>query len=245
MTQRDGKKRADTAGFTLIETLIAVALMGLVLAALGVIIAQWLPNWSLGFTRVQRSELVSTSLDRIVSDLGAAEFVTQNRDTKLPLFSGSERAVTFVRTAYGPNARHGLEIVRIAETADSKGTLLARSTALFAPGGPMVFANPVVLLRAPFRASFAYRGRDGTWKSAWQNEPELPTMIRLTIRDASSAQPLAISTAAVVHVELPAKCVRAANKRDCDDLTKQPEGSANNTSPQSQNSSFQNTLRGG
>jgi general secretion pathway protein J len=245
MRHRQGEKRAGVAGFTLIEMLVAVALMGLALTALSVIIAQWMPNWSLGFSRVQRSELVSIALDRIVADLGAAEFVMQSRDGKLPLFSGSERSVTFVRTAYGPNARHGLEIVNLAESADGRGPLLARSTAPFAPASPIRFANLVVLLRGPFRISLAYQGRDGLWKSAWQNEPELPTMVRLTVRDAATARPLAISTAAVVHVELPAKCVRSNVKRECDEITKGTASSANNTSPQSPSNSLQSSFRGG
>ena len=77
---RKHTRRADS-GFTLIEMLVAVVLMGLVLAALGVITAQWLPNWSRGFKRVQGGERVSITLDRIVSDLGAAEFLIQTVTT--------------------------------------------------------------------------------------------------------------------------------------------------------------------
>jgi general secretion pathway protein J len=228
----EGKLRAATAGFTLIETLVAVALMGIVLAAIGVITAQWLPNWSHGFSRVQRSELVSVALDRIVADLSAAEFVMPTRDSKQPLFSGSELGVTFVRTAYGPNARHGLEVVRIAETADRQGIALARSTTLFAPSGALSFANPVVLLRAPYRVSFTYAGRDGLWKNVWQNEAELPTIVRLTVRDAATERALAVSTAAVVHVEVPASCVRPGNKRECGALAGQDAGAPNQAKPQ-------------
>jgi general secretion pathway protein J len=243
MRQRNQQERAAISGFTLIETLVAVALMGLVLAGLSAIIVQWLPNWSLGFARVQHAELVSIALDRIVADLGAAEFVIQNSDTKSPLFSGSERGVTFVRTAYGPNARHGLEIVRIAESADGKGPLLARSTAPFAVASPASFANPVVLLRSPFRVFFSYQGRDGIWKNAWQNEADLPTLVRLTVRDATSGRSLAISTAAVVHVELPAKCAQSKAKSDCNEITKGHADSV--VAPQSPASAFQNALRGG
>jgi general secretion pathway protein J len=235
-----GKRQTADSGFTLIEMLVAVALMGVVLAALGVITAQWLPNWSRGFNRVQRGELVSLALDRIVADLAATEFVMPNHDSKLPLFFGTEVGVTFVRTAYGPNARHGLEIVRIAETADRQGSLLARSTTPFAPSGPMNFANPVVLLRAPYRLSFAYADKDGIWKSAWQNEAELPAMVRLTVLGAATERALAVSTVAIVHVDMPAECVRPRNKPECPALATQD--STDTTKPPAPGDAAQNAF---
>jgi len=244
LMKRKEKTPTATAGFTLIEILVAVALMGVVLAAIGIITAQWLPNWSRGFTRVQRSELVSVALDRIVADLGAAEFIMPDRDSKQPLFSGSELGVTFVRTAYGPNARHGLEVVRIAETADRQGFALARSTTQFVPSGAFNFANPVVLLRSPYRVSFAYAGHDGLWKNAWQNEAELPAIVRLTVRDAATEGALAVSTAAVLHVELPATCARARNKRECGALAAEDTASPDQAKPQSLES-LQAGLHGG
>lgn len=221
MRKHGGKTRRGDLGFTLIEMLVAVVLMGIVLAALGVITAQWLPNWSRGFYRVQGGERVSIALDRIVSDLGGAEFLISNGDNKLPLFSGDERGVTFVRSAYGPNPGHGLEIVRIAETADRQGLLLARSTTPFTPSGLMNFANPVVLLRAPYRVSFSYAGGDGVWKNSWQNQTELPAKVRLTVHGAATERALAVSTAAIVHVDLPAECVRPRNKPECRALATQ------------------------
>ena len=107
-------QREKCSGFTLIEALIAVALMGVILAALTSITSQWLPSWNRGIARAQRSELVRIALDQLIADLGVSEFITPNRDTKTPLFDGTEFSVTFVRTAIGPNARPGLEIVRIA-----------------------------------------------------------------------------------------------------------------------------------
>lgn len=233
MRKHKCKTGNDDSGFTLIEMLVAVVLMGIVLAALSVITAQWLPNWSRGFNRVQRGELVSIALDRIVSDLGAAEFLMSNGDNKLPLFSGNARGVTFVRSAYGPNAKHGLEIVRIAETADRQGLLLARSTTPFTPSGLMNFTNPVVLLRAPYRVSFAYAGRDGIWKNSWKNQTELPVTVRLAVHGAASEQALTVSTAAIVHVDLPAECVRPRNKPECRALETQDPADTSKPTPTS------------
>ncbi len=115
------KQRAGEGGFTLIETLVSLALMGLVLSALANLTAQWLPNWNCGIDRIQRSELIGIALQRIGADLAAAEYVPANRGERRPLFDGSELSVTFVRTALGPNAGPGLDVVRVGETTDQSG----------------------------------------------------------------------------------------------------------------------------
>src|SRR5438045_9756697 len=107
------RQRPLEGGFTLIETLVALALMGLVLSALANLTARWLPNWNRGLERIQRSELIGIALQRIGADLAAAEYVPANRDGRRPLFDGSEMSVTFVRTALAPNAVPGLDIVRV------------------------------------------------------------------------------------------------------------------------------------
>jgi len=219
MRRRRPLAHGAIAGFTLVEALMATVLMGIVLTALATITAQWLPNWSRGFARVQRSELAAVALDRIVADLAAAEFTPPNRDSKRPLFEGTELAVTLVRTAFGPNARPGLELVRLAETADLRGSKLVRSTAPFVPrdlrAAPPHFGDPVVLLSVPYRASFSYAGRDGVWRNSWLDAKELPAAVRLIIRDAATGRTLSASTVTVVRTQLPAECVAANADREC------------------------------
>ncbi|MEI9923783.1 MAG: prepilin-type N-terminal cleavage/methylation domain-containing protein [Bradyrhizobium sp.] len=226
MTAITTQQRASERGFTLIETIVAMALMGLVLSALASITAQWLPNWNRGLSRVQRSEVIGIALQRIGADLAAAEYVPPNRDTRHPLFEGSELSVTFVRTALGPNAGPGLDVVRVGETTDRGEFMTVRSRTRFTPLPPasslaeqMRFADPVVLLRAPYRLSFAYAGPDRIWKGAWRGADKLPAMIRLTIRDASTGRVLSVSTIAPVHVQVPSDCVRPDGS--CDDDKKQ------------------------
>jgi general secretion pathway protein J len=211
------KRRTGEGGFTLIETLVALALLGLVLSALANLTAQWLPNWNRGLERIQRSELIGIALQRIGADLAAAEYVPANRGERRPIFDGSELSVTFVRTALGPNAGLGLDVVRLGETTDQQGFVTVRSRAPFRPlplGSSLAeqlhFAEPVLLLRSPFRLSFAYAGQDRVWKGSWHDAEKLPAAIKLTIRDAASERILAISTATPVHVDAPARgdCTR-------------------------------------
>jgi general secretion pathway protein J len=213
---------AAVRGFTLMEAMVATVLMGMILAAMASITAQWLPSWNRGIARVQHAEVVSISLNRLVADIQAAEFISPNRQTKLPLFDGTPSSVILVRSAIGPSSRTGLEIVHIAEAADGPRTVIVRSTMPFVPLEPnqasinrLRFANPVALLNPPYRVSFAYSGDDGVWKDTWQNAPRLPTAIRVTVRDAATKRTLAISTTALIHVELPAACANTSAKTSC------------------------------
>lgn len=218
---RQGTRRSGIAGFTMIEALIATALMAAILGALATVTAQWLPNWNRGFARVQRSEMIALGIERIVADLAAAEFIPIGRGTADTLFDGAELSVTFVRFALGPNTRSGLEIVRLAEIAGDGGPTLVRTRARFVPivlgvndRDPIPFADPVVLLRPPYRVTFSYAASDRVWKPVWPATQGLPRAIRLTLRDGSG-RILSASTATNVHTELPAVCVFAKTAGDC------------------------------
>lgn len=209
MTTRAPGDRDDSSGFTLFEALVALALMGLILSALASVTAQWLPNWNRGLLRVQRNEQTAIALERLASDLSNALYVSPNGASRRPLFSGNELAVTFVRTALGPNSKPGLEIVRIGEIAEGPTLTLVRMRAPFVPlptgditVDPIPFADPVVLLRSPLRVSFAYAAADGVWRSAWQNNSELPGAVRIMVRNARDERTLAVSTAALVRAEM-------------------------------------------
>ena len=236
MSASPARQRGGEDGFSLIETLVAMALMGLVLSALAGITAQWLPNWNRGLERIQRSELIGIALQRIGADLAAAEYVPANRDARYPLFEGSELSVTFVRTALGPNAGPGLDVVRVGETTDRQGFVTVRSSAPFRPlplasslSEQIQFGEPVLLLRTPFRLSFAYAGQDRIWKSSWRDSDKLPAAIKLTVRDAANERILSISTVAPVHVQSPAQGDCAQSDGGCDGKPVAPNNSQGNS----------------
>ena len=215
------------AGFTLIEVLVATLLMTVILAALATVTSQWLPNWNRGMAHVQRAERLALGLDRIVADLSVAKMMPLNGDAKTPLFEGTELAVTFVRTAVGPNTRPGLEIVRLIEKADDQGLAMVRERTPFVPrpsDAQIRFADQVVLIRAPFRVTFAYAGPDQVWQPEWRGQAELPEMIRIAVRDGATGQVLAVSSAAIPHVTAWAECARAKNALACLTARLKPDG---------------------
>jgi len=222
MTAQPQPDREAIAGFTLLEALIATALLGMILTALATITAQWLPNWNRGMSQIQRDEHIALGLERLTADLAAAEFIPAGRETRQPWFDGADRSVTFVRTALNPNAGPGLEIVRIAEVSSAAGPLLVRSQAPFvpvstatAPRDQLTFRDPVVLLRAPYRITFSYAGPDRIWRELWRQQMQLPRAVKLTLRDTSTQRIFAVSTATPVHVALPMDCIVAKSLAAC------------------------------
>ncbi len=205
-----------------------MALMGLVLTGLALVTAQWLPNWQRGLARVQQSELLALAIDRIVADLAAAEFVPANIESKRPLFEGSELSVTFVRSALGPNARPGLEIVRLSEASNPRPALV-RSTALFAPrppdAAPPRFADPIALVSSLYRVSILLC-RPG-WRVAGATG-SMPRSCRgrsaSSSASAATSRTLGASTATVIHTELPMECVTEETRRGCGNSA--PQGTA-------------------
>lgn len=207
-----------SAGFTLVEALAATLLMGIILAALATVTGQWLASWDRGFTRLQRIELLAIGLDRLTDDLAAAEFISigPGNGNALPMFDGDKLSVTFVRTTLAPNAGGGLEVVRIAETSDGGAPALVRSTAPLPTGAlqdadALVFANPVVVIRAPYRVSFSYAGPGRVWRDTWQGQNQLPRAVRAQVRDNATSMLLAASTSTLIHIELPASCTWTGN----------------------------------
>ena len=219
------RRGASNAGFTLLETMLATALFLIVIAALATVTGQWLPSWNHGFARVQRTEHLALGMERIMADVAAAQFISPNAAVKRPVFDGTELGVILVRSAIGPNAQPGLEFVRIVEIASERGPVLVRASAPFVPVEPdasailgMKFSEPVVLVRPPFRVSFAYSGPDRLWQPTWQGAGQLPSAIRVTVRNAVSGEVLTVSSAVKVHVNAPALCANA-QAQNCKDLT--------------------------
>ena len=173
--------RSSERGFTLLEALAAVAVVGAILIAVGAISAQWLPQWRHGFERAQSADNIAQALDRIGADIAAAEYARLDAAAVGPLFRGAADGVAFVRSASGPNASPRLEVVRVGAVPTADGAVTQRAHATFEPGAVGSFRDGVTFLRPPFRLALAYAGPDAQWRSSWSGGKTLPRAVRLTV----------------------------------------------------------------
>ena len=181
--------------------------------------------------RVQGNEQVALGLERLGADLAAAEFISSGTDTR-PVFDGTDRSITFVRTALGPNAGPGLDLVRIAEIDTENGPQLLRTRSPFIPNA---FGNamrqqssydPVVLLRMPYRLAFAYAGPSRTWQPTWRSQYQLPAAIKVTLVNTSRRDVPLLTTTIPVHAKLPVECAVAKSPTECLAARSQPARAA-------------------
>jgi general secretion pathway protein J len=209
---------AADAGFTLLEAIVALAIGGFIVATLATVTSQWLGSWNRGARTLQQAELLTAALDRIVADLSVAQFVPASEVGKSVLFAGSDTSVVFARRPLLVEPAQGLELVRLTQQGEGAAATLIRSRA------PLSFAltvarfddrAPVVLLRAPYRAVFAYAGEDRVWRSSWSKATRLPRSIRITIIDGATGRALTSSTTVTVHVDVPMLCVPARSLDEC------------------------------
>jgi general secretion pathway protein J len=217
---RDHSACPREAGFSLLETLLALLLMTAIMTVLGIVTSQWLPFWDRGFQRMQGVAAVAVGVDRLVRDLAAAEFVTSGGADDPPVFDGAEQEVTFVRTAIGPNTPPGLQIIHIGVAIEDRRPALTRTITAFAigKGGPASarppFSAPVTLVRAPFQVRFSYAGEDREWRSDWRGQQRLPRAIQVLVTDFSGAR--VMIAAAMVGAQAPARCVGVRTMAQCE-----------------------------
>jgi len=212
MTARRARRRI--AGFTLDRGADRDALMGVILGALATVTAQWMP-------KLEPAAWARSSAARFWGSGWSGWSPTFRRPNSsraaaipAPVFDGTELSMTFVRSALGPNTRSGLELVRIGEIGSDRGPQLVRARTRFVPvtadtaNDQPSFADPVVLIRAPYRVTFAYCGaRQGLAQPVGAAPANCRRRSVCRCATATTDRILQVSTATMVHAEMPPDCI--------------------------------------
>ena len=181
----------------MLEALAALALSGLVLAAVplasGILIRSWqsatsgsdrLDTLATGLSVVRR-ELSAMRRERFASRDGAGAYV----------FLATSDQLGFVIPDAGPRSERGEYMVMLAARPETNGNSLVRLMAPFRPDMKNFDAitkdDPVVLMSGPWKYEFRYamQKRDGIeWLDQWLDEQDLPIAVRLDVLDYTTGK---------------------------------------------------------
>jgi general secretion pathway protein J len=221
-------RRADRrAGFTLLETLAALAIAAAILAVIGQITSQALRNWNRGEATIAAMEMLTRGLNRMAADLSVAlPMRLPGSDGTTVLFQGDASHILFVAaTGFGAGNR-GVELISVSAVPDRDGSLVVRQR------GPVAsltstLRDPVVLMRGRLHVKFSYRDRAGQPVAVWSGRPDLPSAVHVEIYGAGAAPVFPVPAILTLPADLAADClapddVEDAEKR-CPNLAAQPQ----------------------
>jgi general secretion pathway protein J len=181
------------AGFSLIETLAALAIAGAVFAVIAEFSGRLLLNWNRSETTISVMEMLTRGLGRMGTDLTLAlPMSPPGTDGSTTYFTGDATHFSFVAaTGFGVGDR-GVELLNFAMLDNKDDFYLVRQRAPVS-NPPGEFKDSVVLLHGRMQVRFFFRDRDGKLLDSWSKRPDLPTAVAVQVFGASGAifpQPL-------------------------------------------------------
>lgn len=169
----------QAAGFTLLETLVALAVTGLLFAALSAAL-----GFGLGPVRDRSARTEAGMRDAPVADFLRALIedarLTRSAPNAAVLFRGAADGLTLAAAPPVLAMEGGVQSVRLAI---ENGGLSVRWTPLDANGGP---GGETMLLPGASRLKLRYFGRlqlesGPGWHDAWTSAARLPSLISITL----------------------------------------------------------------
>jgi len=213
------------AGFTLIELVVAMALLAMIMALVYSGLAYAMRSWDAGEVNARRVVDRRIGVNFLRRELGEM-FPMRWKDPMLLRFAfdGERDSLRFVSARPPDVAQGGLSLVGLTvepgPVGGSRRLVMRRAMPDDAAKdfGPLDNAQPYVLIDNIDTVAFSYFGSendftDPRWSDKWTFEGRMPNMVKLAIRTADGAdlEPL------VVRVELgeEAGCLESSFQRVC------------------------------
>lgn len=201
--------RSD-AGFGLLEAILALAIAGLVLAAVTEVAGRTLRSWNAGLGTVAAIERTDLGLARLAADLSAlVPMHLATVDDDAVLFIGDERGMSF--TALTPTDRtgDGLAVIEIGIEPNGGAAALVRRSRRGRDAEPRD-GDRVVLLSGRVDLAFAYRDRTGERHGRWTRLGEVPSGVIVTLVGGRGGGGLPVEVLLPIRAAIPISCLVGA-----------------------------------
>ena len=193
MPRRPGRDHGS-AGFTLFELLISIALLGLIAMLLAGGLRFGTRAWEASAQRIERGSdihLVQSFLRRQVEQ--AFNPQSDGDEARAVDFQGTTESIRFTAPLMARAAPGGLYRLTIERNAEQALVLSWRPVDTIGPAAQDdTSGTQEILLEAVERIAFSYldRGDDGDdqepeWRNRWQDEPDTPALIRMQVSFAA------------------------------------------------------------
>lgn len=176
------------AGFSLVEVLVAVAVMAIMMGTAGTALRLMSSAIGRGNAHVDQIDMAVRGLAAVRNDLARIERATEtDRQAVRFVFIGEAQLLRFVLVEPDRPGDPGTYLVTYATRRNGADNQLVRSRNVYDPGqrrkaGAADEASEVVVLQGAYRFEFSYLQRtDGRtrWTPKWTDSRSIPEMVRL------------------------------------------------------------------
>jgi len=220
------------AGFTLLETLAALAIAVTAFAVIVDFSMRTLRNWHRGDQAIAAMEMLTRGIGRLQVDLaGALPMTPPGGDGAKVLFKGDVSNIVFAAATGFGSGNRGLELISISAVQDSGELSIVRSRGPIANPQPEM-RDPVVLMRGRMQIKFSYRDRNGKTSPTWIEQSEMPAAVAVEVLSAEGQPVMPVAALIALPQNYSVECFNPpANQANiqlrCTPQEQQQEASAN------------------
>lgn len=192
------RKQMAQRGFTLLELVVAITLMGLILAALYGGMRLGINSWDTGEHRAEvtnRLRLTQEFLRRLLT-VSVPAFRGNEQQERVVTFTGNSEQISFVAPLLAQFGQGGLHLIQIYA---ANGRLMLRWHPYLPADLEAGTAQEAVLMEGVTEVEWGYFGAEkaappeeavpSTWQSAWTQASFRPKLVRLNLNMSGGTWP--------------------------------------------------------